>query len=429
MHSMFSILIYAFFADIVPVLLSFALLIPYFCFYAIRRASNFFIFIGAHIGLAAWPLILPALWTPGGAWGGAPGGLPGGVPGGVLLEPLQGAPLSAMLVGLPLNQIPLLRIGWFIIMLAAMLRSIYTRVKGRYGYEVSYLIFVVGVLTALSIISGYNGMSPITAINAVWAFVIITGYLVYNQTVRIDESLAILSISGKKPVNAILRFNNSILMMFLIPVVLFAAVSPWLPLDRAASLLGAVLLIGVRSLFNFIGWILSLFGSKEPTEIMQDAPPPDQDMDLFMEEAPETPAWIALLETIVNVLIQLLLVGFIAAAIAYGVYRLYKLFIATRGRGGADEPDGDTSEYIGPKLAAKPIAEAIGELLRRLSPRSEAERIRRMYFKKVRRHIKRGSAVILRSDTTGEIADKLRPAEDIDDLTAQYDRVRYGDNI
>jgi hypothetical protein len=256
----------------------------------------------------------------------------------------------------------------------------------------------------------------------------ITGYLVYNQTVRIDESLAILSVSGKKPVNAIIRFNNSILAMLFIPVVLFAVLSPWIPMDRAAGLLGAALLAALRGLFRFIGWIMSFFSAEEVADIPQDAPPPEQDFSGFMEEATETPAWLALLETIIHVLMQILVVGLIAAAIAYGAYRLYKRFLATRGRGGEEGPDGDTSEYIGPKLAVKPIVEALGSLLRRLSPKTENEKIRRMYYKKVYRHIKRGAA-IQQTDTTGEIADKLRPAEDIDDLTRLYEKARYSDSI
>ena len=446
MHALLSTLLYAFFADTALVLLALALLAPYLCLYAIRRASNFFAFIGAHIGLVVWPLILLAIIPAGvgvapdtasnvapnvaldAASNTAPNAVPLLEP---LLEPLPGAPLSAMLVGAQPNLLSPLRlflIGCFIFMLIAAIHSIYLRLKGQYGYEVSYLIFAIAALTALSLISGYNNMSLITAANAIWAFIIIIGYLVFNQTIRIDESLSILSTSGRKPVNAILRFNNSILMMFLIPVVLFAAISPWLPLDRAARLLGAVLQAGARGLINFIRWIISLFGAKEPAEVPQDEPPLEQDMGFIVEEAAEPPAWMALLETIINVLIQLLIVGLIAAAIAYGIYKFYKLFIATRGKGGADEPDdSDTSEYIGPRFAAKPIAEAIGGFLRRFSPKSEADRVRRMYYKKVRRHIKRGSAAIRRIDTTGEIADKLRPVENIDELTVQYDRVRYGD--
>ena len=391
-----------------PVLLLFVLLAPYFCMYAIRPTHNFWIFAGAHIGLCAWPLFLPVIWTPA----------------ATILEELPGAPLSAMLIGIPHQQIAPLRICWFIFLVFAALRSITVRLKGRHGYDVGYLVFCIALLTALTLISGSFGMRGVTALNAVWAFTIITGYLVYNQTVRIDESLAILSASGRKPVMAILRFNNSILAIFLIPVIMFAIISPWLPLDRATGLLGVMLLAGLRALFRFFSWIMAMFDSGEPEEIPEDPPPQEQDLGGFMGDANEQPAWLALIEMIINVLLQLALVAFIAALIAYAAYKLYKRFLATRSSGGEDALGGDTSEYIGPKLAAKPIAEALGNLLRRLSPKSEAERVRRLYYKKVRRHIKKGAAV-RQTDTTGEIAATLRPIENIDGLTSQYERARY----
>jgi hypothetical protein len=394
-----------------PAFLTLLLLVPYFGMYMFRNAQSIIIFLGVHIWLAAWPLLLPVIWTPRAA----------------ILEPLPNAPLSYLLSGIPPQNIAPLRICWFIFMAASAVRSIYMRVKGRYGFESGYLVFSICALILFSLVSGYFGMSYVTAVNAVWAFVLITGYLVYNQTARIDESLEIMEFSGRKPVAAIIRFNNAILAAFLIPVVLFAIISPWLPIDRAARLFGAAALAAVRGLFRFFGWLFSLFGPGEEPAPVEEAPPPEQDMAPLMEQAAETPAWLQLLETIVNVLVVITIVALIAAAIAYGAYRFYKLFVATRRIRVKDEPEGDTSEYIGPRLAAKPLAEALNSLLRRFMPRTESEKIRRTYYKKVQWHIKRGAAV-RNADTAGEIRAKLRPSEDIGDLTALYERARYADS-
>ena len=51
--------------------------------------------------------------------------------------------------------------------------------------------------------------------------------------------------------------------------------------------------------------------------------------------------------------------------------------------------------------------------------------IRRVYAKKINRHIRRGTYISL-SDTTGIIGNKIRPDENIDELTAMYEKVRYG---
>jgi len=406
LHALLSAGLYAFFADTGPVFLSFLLALPFYGMYYARSTSSFVLFIAAHIGLIIWPLFLPAIWTPN----------------AVIEAQLPGAPLSSMIIGYPSHLIAPLRICWFVFLLAAAIRSISVRLRGHRGFDTGYLLFCCGLLTALSLISGYFDMKPITALNAAWAFVIITGFIMYNQTARIDDSLEILTGAGKKPVSAIIRFNNAILAVFLIPVALFAVISPWLPLGRVMSLLGEAALAALRGLFQFIGWLISLFPSK--TEKMPpDAALPAQEMAGLMEKQ-ETPAWLALLEAIINALITILIVSLIAAAIGYGVYKLYKRFLATRGTENKEEEGGDVSEYIGPKFAPGPIANAVGAILRRLAPKTEAEKVRRLYFKKVRRHIRRGTAVG-RSETTGEIADKLRPAENIDELTALYDRARY----
>ena len=411
LHSFVTTLSYALFADMLPAFLTLLLLVPYFGMFMFRNAQSIIIFLGVHIWLASWPLLLPVIWTPRAA----------------ILEPLPNAPLSYLLTGIPPQNIAPLRICWFIFMVASAVRSIYMRVKGRYGFESGYLVFSICAFTVFSLVSGYFGMSYATAVNAVWAFVLITGYLVYNQTARIDESLEIMEFSGRKPVAAIIRFNNAILAAFLIPVVLFAIISPWLPLDRAARLFGAAALAAIRGIFRFVGWFLSLFGSEEPAAQVEELPPVEQDLGPLVGQAAETPAWMQLLETIINVLIQITVVALIAAAIAYGAYRFYKLFVATRRTRGKDEPEGDVSEYIGPVLAVKPLAEALNSLLRRLMPKTEAEKIRRTYYKKVQWHIKHGAAV-RGADTSGEIAVKLRPSENIDGLTALYERARYSDS-
>jgi len=66
--------------------------------------------------------------------------------------------------------------------------------------------------------------------------------------------------------------------------------------------------------------------------------------------------------------------------------------------------------------------------LRELFPRFKnkyGHPIRRAYAKKVNKYIKSG-VDILGADTTDIIANKIRTAEDIDELTAKYERVRYG---
>jgi hypothetical protein len=402
-----STILFAFFAEAKPVLLTLLLIVPYFFMYYVRSSPSFFIFLGANIMLVIWPLFLPVIWNPAAAGVGQH----------------AAAPLSSIIADIPRQSIAPLRLCWFFLLLIFAIRSISVRLRGQQRLDIGYLVFCVGFLTILSLIAGYFGMRMIVALNAIWAFLAIAGYLVYTQSARIDESLQILSVAGKKPVHAIMKFNNNILAIFFIPVILFAAISPWLPLEQAARLLGAVLIAGLRGFFRFIDWLINLFNKEQPAIIDGESMPIQQDF-VDLPEASETPAWIALLDLIVRTLMQILIVAGIAAALAYGAYRFYRRFIATRDKGGGFSEDGDTSEYIGPKLAAKPIANAIAGLLNRLAPKTEAEKIRRAYYKKVRRHIRQGAAVA-QQDTAREIASKIRPRENIDDLTSLYERARY----
>ena len=73
------------------------------------------------------------------------------------------------------------------------------------------------------------------------------------------------------------------------------------------------------------------------------------------------------------------------------------------------------------------LSGSIFDDLRDLMPKFTKFRhpIRRAYEKKVNTHIKQGIKID-RKDTTDAIAKKIRKAEDIDELTAKYEVVRYG---
>ena len=121
--------------------------------------------------------------------------------------------------------------------------------------------------------------------------------------------------------------------------------------------------------------------------------------------------------------VQFQIVLMTVAAIATFVYLLYSLYMRFNKKGdkkNATNPADDT-------VVALP-SNIFGDL-KALMPRLKLRQrnaIRRAYAKKVNGHIKRG-VKILAADTTVTIADKIRPQEDIDELTALYEAVRYGE--
>ena len=109
----------------------------------------------------------------------------------------------------------------------------------------------------------------------------------------------------------------------------------------------------------------------------------------------------------------------VVALIILAAYGFYKYFYKKFSKNNDDALSSDTI------IALK--SNVMNDLLD-LLPRFKnkySHPVRRAYTKKVNKHIKTGTD-ILTADTTDIIANKIRTAEDIDELTAKYERVRYG---
>jgi len=187
------------------------------------------------------------------------------------------------------------------------------------------------------------------------------------------------------------------------------------PMGTALGKVGGLLLAGLR-------WLFSLWQPKD-TDIPDMAPMPQAapEMPGFMlNEAAEKAYWVELLETIIMYLILILVALAILAAIVYGVYQFYKKFY------GAPPADGDVREYIRPELNAETMKMFWNGLWRRdAGLRGVGDPVRRAYYKKVKRHIRKG-AVVRPSFTTKEIGLSIQPREDISELTLAYEQTRYG---
>jgi len=109
----------------------------------------------------------------------------------------------------------------------------------------------------------------------------------------------------------------------------------------------------------------------------------------------------------------------IVAGAVYMFYLFIRYFYRTRRKVGQDKYD-DGDENI---ALEGNIRDDIRDLLPRFG-RYSKNAIRRAYAKKVNWHIRRGLHV-QKSDTTDIIADKIRSIENIDELTAMYEKVRY----
>jgi len=122
----------------------------------------------------------------------------------------------------------------------------------------------------------------------------------------------------------------------------------------------------------------------------------------------------ALADRIFFVIFLLMLAGVI-----FVLYLFFRYFNRRRKAKQSKDND-DADETI---ALTRNILDDFWDLLPRFGKYSK-NAVRRAYVKKVNWHIRRGVDV-KRSDTTDIIADKIRSTEDIDELTALYEKVRY----
>jgi len=133
-------------------------------------------------------------------------------------------------------------------------------------------------------------------------------------------------------------------------------------------------------------------------------PPPEFDNYAFYEVWSRLMAFVGImLGTIMLILI---------------IWRFYKFFAARQ----KNPTDDDTLESV-VALESNIMGDLLG-LLPRFRPKIRNP-IRRQYAKKVNRHIRAGIEITTQ-DTTDAIANKIRATENIDELTAKYEKIRYG---
>jgi hypothetical protein len=356
--------------------LTFALALPLLAMSVTRHyISNFFLFLGVHLLLLFFPLLL----------------------------------------GFPL----LVRVLFCLFLLACMIYSVVVRLRGDWRISTVMALVCAATAAAIGFVLDFFERGGVADFLAAWAFVMLLCYILHTQTAQVDSSLDVLSGSAKQPIGTMLRFNNILIAVFLVPVIAAGLLSPLFPLNR---LLGGLWVV----LSGFLRWFFALIGGLFPgEEVLLEESAQEQSSNMLDEMSlgftAERPAWVEMLEEIFRTILIVAIAAGAVLLIIYAVYRLYKRFYASR------STDGDVREYIGPEMDRDRLQDLWRGFRSRLPGfgRSEEEKIRRQYFRRVRRHIRKGVAVG-KADTTGQIEGKIRPSEDIAALTEQYNRARYG---
>lgn len=374
LHSLLLTGLFAIYRELTPVWISFVFLLPFLAMTVIReKVDNLFLFLLLHILLAATAVLLP---------------------------------LELIAKGLCL-----------LLLVIAAVYSLVVQLRGYWSVELGWTGFCVGVLAVLALVTGYFRFGQIPLLLTLWATLVIACYFVCYQTLRVDEALSFLPATGRKVVPSILRFNNIILLGFLVPVLLAAALAVRFPLNGLFNAIAAAFKQIVRWIFG----LLAKFGGEAQEEIPPETLEPSPSYGLPETEPGDSSRFLEILEQIILRTVQVALVVGVVALIIYALRKLYKRFYASKAK------DGDVREYIGPELQIEALKASWHGLLGRLPRfgRSESERIRKIYYKRVNRHIWQG-AQVSKADTTGDIRRKLAEADDLTELTDSYNNARYG---
>jgi hypothetical protein len=275
-------------------------------------------------------------------------------------------------------------------------------------------VVILSLLMTIAYAGARNfGYLPVMRILPIGAAAAAICFLVLQHMKNLDRIIDLLSLTTVQPVRDITRLNNICISIFALFALLAAAAAGNVKLDGVFSSLGGALLAGLRFLFSLIP---KSKVTEQPITPQNEPPPPA--LDGMLEQKGEPWAIWAILEKIVIYVTIFLIIALVICGIIYACYRIYKRFYEVQ------SVSGDIKKFITPDLLS---SKAITTRLRNMFPKSRPQnKIRRAYYKIIRRHISQGVPLV-KTDTPLEMKDKILAAgHDISALTVDYEKERYG---
>lgn len=244
--------------------------------------------------------------------------------------------------------------------------------------------------------------------------------IIYTHIDNLDARLKVLQDQNLRYIGDIIRGNNKDIAFFAGAVAFVGFFVFFLPMDEFGRLIIAFL--------RWIGSLIAKFNQALVPEAFLDPTAPPAFMyengggDIWYNnpEVARSYLW-QMLTTILTTAALILLVGGIVLLLAYSFRQSF--YSHRRKTTTSTELSTDTDEVS--NLSQSLLSDILGMIPH---PKDFIKHpVRRAYAKKVNSHIKSGVA-ITHSDTPEIIAAKIRPTENIDELTASYEKVRYGEN-
>lgn len=291
----------------------------------------------------------------------------------------------------------------------------YERIRGDgavWRLSTGVLIFLLALNVVLIFCSGVFGSQGANSVLAAWAPVYLVCGLITRQTAGVDQALSHLRSGARQPVQAVLRMQNTVLILLLVLVLLLILPASVLPLGAVLYALGDWIMLGIRAL---IRWLFAGGdGAEEPPPTEQQAPPPQGEN--ILEQLPQGEAGIVWV--ILGYVLAVVVLAALVLLVIWAVIHLLRRFSGARGVG-----DGDQREFLKPSMEKQ--AAKRQPLWRPRFGSGPQARVRRAYYRAVRRQIRRGARVT-QAQTTGEIQQALAGTEGLPELTQLYNEARYG---
>jgi len=322
--------------------------------------------------------------------------------------------LVASVLVWPLELIPKLTV--FVFMVLSLIYSFTDRLSEKdQGVTIAFVALIGGVNIAAGWISSYGKLDIPAGYFVFNMLISILCYILHAHMTDISDSLDAISLTSVQPVKNIKKFNNAAIALFVAMATVAALLSKYIPVAAALRGLGDLLLAVLRFLAS-----LGNGPQEAPEEVamMQDMP---GDPDMFGMPEPSEPFifWV-ILEKIVMFLVTAALIAGVIAGVAYLFYKLYKRFYATK-----RAYLSDVAEFAAPEANFIRFAGRLADMVPFINF-APVNKARRAFYKKVRRHMKKGLEVRAHQ-TARDIAAEIKKAEDIGELTDAYEVARYLD--
>ena len=303
----------------------------------------------------------------------------------------------------------------------AAIYSLHRKGKGEWAMQGSTAVWVIGLLAALSALyaSYLPEMDGVGVFLNISSLISLAAVVLYMHLDNMRFGLGLIGEHHKKTTN-MSPVSNMLITVFLIIIIIFGSLSILFPSEAAVLVIARLLLNIILFPFQLMAFIFqSIIGEPVPEMPLEEMLTGDGN---FVPEEGEEPPENFVFNRVISFIVGLLsALGLLAVAVTFLVLLFYRLYRAFGKKG----EEGKSS--LMPEDAISRLKFVLGDF-KELLPNfklSARHPVRRAYIKKVNSHIKQGLRVHPHY-TPEVIADKIRPKEDIDELTQKYEKVRYG---